>query len=115
MRYFRKTPRRWEDVRFLVETRDGIPHDATVAWRRGRFFRTASSNSFTKTGISRYPWTRFHRDSAYSRPLPTHRRYWSPPCHRFTFLQTVSTIENADSIRFVLAKLVLSIGGTRKR
>ena len=48
-------------------------------------------------GICLYPWTRRNCFSATSSPDSTQRSRWSPPCHRFTFLQTCSTIENADS------------------
>src|ERR1022692_4100408 len=41
--------------------------------------------------------------SATKRPEPTQRSRWSPPCQRFTFEQTLSTIENADSMILVLA------------
>jgi hypothetical protein len=46
--------------------------------------------------------------SATNSPDPTQRSRWSPPCHGFTFLQTCSTIENADSITLVLASVLRS-------
>src|ERR1035438_10136569 len=49
-------------------------------------------------GICLYPWTRRNCFSATSSPDPTQRSRWSLPCQRFTFRQTCSTIENADSI-----------------
>ena len=49
---------------------------------------------------------------ATSSPDPTQRSRWSPPCQRFTFLQTCSTVENADSITFVLASVLRSCMGT---
>ena len=39
--------------------------------------------------------------SATSSPEPTQRSIWSPGLQRFTLRQTVSTIENADSITLV--------------
>lgn len=42
--------------------------------------------------------------SAIINPEPTQRSRWSPACQRFTFAQTRSTMENADSITLVLAK-----------
>jgi hypothetical protein len=48
-------------------------------------------------------------------PDPTQRSRWSLPCQRFTFLQTRSTIENADSITLVLAIVFRNFIGTWRR
>src|ERR1035438_7845916 len=47
--------------------------------------------------------------SAPKRPEPTQRSRWSPPCQRFTFEQTLSTIENADSMILVLAPATYAV------
>src|ERR1019366_2985028 len=53
--------------------------------------------------------------SATSRPEPTQRSMWSPARQRFTLRQTVSTMEKADSITLVLARVRRNCAGTRKR
>src|ERR1035441_5610842 len=65
--------------------------------------------------ICLYPWTRRNCFSATNSPDPTQRSRWSLPCQRFTFRQTRSTIENADSITLVLAIVLRSFIGTWRR
>ena len=50
--------------------------------------------------------------AATNSPDPTQRSRWSLPCQRFTFRHTCSTIENADSITFVLAIVFRNFIGT---
>src|ERR1022692_4759263 len=71
-----------------------------------------ASNSLMSAGICLYPWTRRNCFSATNSPDPTQRSRWSLPCQRFTFRQTCSTIENADSITLVLAIVFRNCIGT---
>ena len=58
-----------------------------------------------RAGICLNPVMRRNCFRATKSPDRTQRSRWSPPCQRFMFRQTTSTIENADSITLVLASV----------
>src|ERR1700694_4506728 len=77
-------------------------YDAFLALTTAFLDGAKASNSLMSVGICLYPVMRRNCCCATNSPDPTHRSRWSPPCQRFTFRQTLSTIENADSITLVL-------------
>ena len=65
------------------------------------------------SGISRQPCTFWKWRSGTSGPAPTQRSLWSPPRQRFTLRHTVFTVENADLITLVLARVRRRSRGSR--
>jgi hypothetical protein len=102
----------WE-VPHVGITRDSVESsDCRVIRSTTPFLDGASvSNSLMSAGICLYPVMRRNCFCATNSLDPTQRSRWSPPCQRFTFRQTRSTIENADSITFVLANVFRSCIG----
>ena len=87
-------------------------YDAFLRLTSSDFCGARASNSLRSAGICLCPVTLRNCFWATRSPDPTQRSRWSPPCQRFTFLQTCSTIENADSITLVLASVLRSCIGT---